>query len=265
MSQLHWLDTQEIWFPPTSSALKDPDGLLAAGGDLTPQRLVSAYSRGIFPWYSEGQPLLWWAPDPRMVLRPKNLYFGRSLRKFLRKHPFRITIDQEFETVMRQCGSVTRKDQDGSWITEEMIEAYSELHALGIAHSVEAWQDDELVGGLYGVALGRAYFGESMYSVVSGASKIAFSTLAQQLNQWQFELIDCQIQSEYLASFGAIEISRHNFEHALSKAVGANPQSAAEIPLAVRTVESDNLTIPILNWKQAWQMPEKGYDGSDQT
>ncbi|WP_082087084.1 leucyl/phenylalanyl-tRNA--protein transferase [Teredinibacter purpureus] len=264
MSQLHWLDTHEIWFPPTASALKDPDGLLAVGGDLTPPRLIQAYSRGIFPWYSEGQPLLWWTPDPRMVLLPENIHFGRSLKKLLRKQMFRITIDQAFETVMRQCGTIDRKEQDGSWITEEMIEAYVELNKMGVAHSVEAWLGDDLVGGLYGVALGSAYFGESMYSLVSGASKAAFSTLAQQLKRWQFELIDCQIESPYLASFGATEVSRDQFEETLARAIEKPPFAPKGMNSALRRINGSRSPF-ILEWQQAWEMPETGFNGIDAT
>jgi len=262
MSQLHWLDSTN-WFPPSKEALSDPDGLLAVGGDLSASRLIHAYSRGIFPWYSEGQPLLWWTPDPRMVLLPENLHFGRSLRKFLRKSLFTITIDTRFETVMRQCGTIERKNQDGSWITEEMIDAYMELHALGIAHSVEAWQQGELVGGLYGIALGRAYFGESMFSLVSGASKVAFSTLARQLQAWQFELIDCQISTEYLASFGAETMPRTEFEQRLRAAATRAP---AKIPSEQITVCNNGAQQhPIIQWKKHWQMPESGFDGSFET
>jgi leucyl/phenylalanyl-tRNA--protein transferase len=265
MSQLHWLEEQNTWFPPTKSALKDPDGLLAVGGDLTVDRLIKAYSLGIFPWYSDGQPLLWWSPDPRMVLSPDDLHLGRTLRKLLRKQPFRITFDQQFETVMRQCGTIARKEQDGSWITEEMIDAYMELHAMGVAHSVEVWQNDELVGGLYGIALGRSYFGESMYSLVSGASKVAFATLAQQLKLWGFELIDCQIHTQYLNSFGAKEIPRSEFEQRLAQTVNRTPTPLGNNGGIQKSVVTYAGKIPLLDWSQAWQMPEKGFDGLNNT
>jgi len=262
MSQLYWLDTEEIVFPPTSSALKDPDGLLAVGGDLTPERLVKAYSQGIFPWYSEGQPLLWWTPDPRLVLFTDKIHIGRTLRKLLRKQPFTITVDREFEQVMKYCGTIARDNQDGSWITDEMLQAYVDLHQLGIAHSVEAWQNDTLVGGLYGVALGRVFFGESMFSLVSGASKVAFSTLAKQLCAWQFELIDCQIHSDYLASFGASEISRSTFEALLRRMTAAQP-AADDVAVTTFDCSSSAITIPLINWQSAWQMPERGFDGTE--
>lgn len=263
MSQLYWLDSSDIGFPPSHKALRDPDGLLAVGGDLSLERLVLAYSSGIFPWYSEGQPLLWWTPNPRLVLTPARLHFGRSLRKILRKHPFKITVDNAFEQVMNQCGTIERKNQDGSWITQEMIDAYLTLHDRGIAHSVEAWQDGQLVGGLYGVALGRAFFGESMFSLVSGASKVAFSSLAKQLQHWQFELIDCQIHTPYLASFGAEEISREAFEQRLSQTVTLKPATNSNDGMSA--VTNGNLIHPIMHWSHHWQMSESGYNGSDET
>lgn len=266
MSQLHWLDS-DIWFPASDTALRDPDGLLAVGGDLTLSRLIHAYSRGIFPWYSEGQPLLWWTPDPRMVLMPGDLHLGRSVKKLLRKQPFTITIDSSFESVMRHCGTIERKNQDGSWITEEMIDAYMELHAKGIAHSVEARIDGELVGGLYGVALGRAYFGESMFSLVSGASKAAFATLARQLQLWQFELIDCQIHTKYLASFGATEMPRTEFERRLTSAAVKAPtvEFSEATPNQMMVYENGALQHPVIRWKDHWRMPESGFDGSVET
>jgi len=260
MSQLHWLDTSDLWFPPSCSALSDPDGLLAVGGDLSPNRLIKAYSLGIFPWYSEGQPLLWWTPDLRMTLAPQHLHIGRSVRKLLRKQHFQIRINTSFETVMRQCGTIDRQHQDGSWINEDMIEAYDQLHKMGIAHSIEAWQHNELVGGLYGVALGRVFFGESMFSLVSGASKATFATLAMQLKMWQFELIDCQIQSDYLASFGATEVSRKLFESQLQQAIKSPP--AADTPASCIELDDSDQQLPILDWSRHWQMPEYGYDGS---
>ncbi len=260
MSQLHWLDNENISFPPTNCALKYPDGLLAVGGDLTAERIINGYRQGIFPWYSEGQPLLWWTPDPRLVLYLSELHLGRSTKKLLRKKAFRITVDQCFETVMRQCGTIPRKDQDGSWITEEMVAAYVHLHQLGVAHSVEAWQEGELVGGLYGIALGKVYFGESMFSLVSGASKAAFSSLATQLQRWQFELVDCQIHSDYLESFGAIEVDRKQFEQSLQQYVCAAPGAEQ-----LHSVRSGKLDIPQVNWNKNWNLPEYGFDGSEQT
>lgn len=218
MSHLVWLDEQ-LCFPDTSSALDDPNGLLAVGGDLSPARLVAAYSRGIFPWYSAGQPILWWSPSPRMVLQPQNLHVGRSNRKLLANHPFTIKIDTAFAQVIAHCAEVLRCEQDGTWITQEIQHAYVRMHQLGYAHSIESWLDGELVGGLYGIAIGKAFFGESMFSLVSGASKVAFLSIAQQLQEWNYELIDCQIYTDYLASFGAEEVPREQFEALLNSAL----------------------------------------------
>lgn len=218
MTQLAWLGKAPR-FPNTSSALDDPNGLLAVGGDLSPARLLAAYSHGIFPWYSPGQPILWWSPSPRMVLQPQNLHIGRSNQKLLAKSPFEIRVDTAFEQVIRHCAEVFRPDQDGTWITQEIQYAYIEMHRLGYAHSIESWLNDELVGGLYGMAIGRAFFGESMFSLVSSASKVAFLTIAQQLQRWNYELIDCQIYTDYLASFGAQEIPREQFETLLAQAL----------------------------------------------
>ncbi|PCK10166.1 MAG: leucyl/phenylalanyl-tRNA--protein transferase [Alteromonadaceae bacterium] len=219
MDALVWLDEQHLEFPDTSQALCDPDGLLAVGGDLSPERLLQAYSRGIFPWFSDDQPILWWSPDPRTVLVPAELHVGRSVRKLLNKKPFKITMDHAFHQVIRQCASISRNGENGTWITDDMLEAYLDLHHAGFAHSVEAWQGDQLVGGLYGIALGKAFFGESMFSSASGASKIAFVHLVKQLQRWQFELIDCQMKTEYLMSFGAKEVSREQFESKLKLAI----------------------------------------------
>lgn len=212
MIHLPWLDPYDDRqpFPPPESALRDPDGLLAAGGSLAPERLLGAYRQGIFPWYSPGQPILWWSPDPRMVLFPAALKVSRSLRKTLKKGCFWITMDTMFETVMRKAAE-PREDQAGTWITPEMIRAYLRLHRLGWAHSVETWRDGELVGGLYGVAIGRVFYGESMFSRVSDASKAALVALAAQLLDWEFALIDCQMRTAHLASLGARELSRDEF------------------------------------------------------
>lgn len=218
MSQVAWLD-ETLDFPDTSSALDDPDGLLAVGGDLSKERLIAAYKNGIFPWYSEGQPILWWSPSPRMVLKPSDIYIGRSNRKLLKKHPFEIRVDTAFGEVMHHCAQISRDGQEGTWIMPEMIGAYIELHNAGYAHSIEAWKDDKLVGGLYGISLGKAFFGESMFSLESGASKVAFMTLVKNLESWQYQLIDCQIHTDYLASFGAHEVSRNEFEQMLCGAV----------------------------------------------
>ncbi len=218
MGELAWLD-ETLNFPETSLALDDPDGLLAVGGDLSVPRLLEAYRRGIFPWYSENQPILWWSPSPRTILRPENLHLGRSNKKLLRQNPFTIRVDTAFHQVITHCSSINRPDQDGTWIMDETIEAYTALYAAGYAHSIEAWRDGNLVGGLYGVSLGKVFFGESMFSLESGASKVAFMHLVKTLKEWEYQLIDCQIHTDYLASFGAVEISRDTFELALREAV----------------------------------------------
>lgn len=212
-----WL-TDDLEFPPLSKALRRPNGLLAAGGDLSVERLLAAYRRGIFPWYSDGEPILWWSPDPRMVLFPDELRVGRSLRKTLRKAPFEVRADSSFREVIAKC-SEPRADQPGTWITAEMQQAYGLLHRMGIAHSVESWRDGELVGGLYGVALGKVFFGESMFSRVTDASKVAFVHLVSQLIDWGFGLIDCQMRTPLLASFGAREIARAEFTSRLAELV----------------------------------------------
>jgi leucyl/phenylalanyl-tRNA--protein transferase len=200
---------EELVFPDPS--LATPHGLLAVGGDLSPERLLLAYESGIFPWYSEGRPLLWWSPSPRLVLFPAELVVQRSLKKAIRRQPYRITMDEAFAQVIRACAETPRPGQEGTWITAEMLDAYMRLHELGYAHSVEAWHDDELVGGLYGVSLGRAFFGESMFAHRPDASKIAFVELVHQLAAWQFEIIDCQVVTEHLLRFGAREIDRDEF------------------------------------------------------
>lgn len=197
----------ELSFPPVDSATED--GLLAYGGDLSAERLLLAYKSGIFPWYNTGDPILWWAPNPRLVLFLDEFVLRKSLKKRM-KH-FEIRYDTSFEQVIRECGSVSREGQQGSWIIPEIIEAYLRLHDLGYAHSIEAWQNGELVGGLYGVMIGKMFFGESMFSKVSDASKVAFATLIERLKKEGCELIDCQISSPHLISLGAREISRQEF------------------------------------------------------
>jgi leucyl/phenylalanyl-tRNA---protein transferase len=204
-----WLE-QGGAFPAVETAMRRPNGLLAAGGDLSSERLLRAYRLGIFPWYSEGEPIMWWSPDPRMVLFPDELKVARSLSKTLRKPDYEIRADTAFAAVIDAC-SEPRPRQRGTWITPQMKQAYCRLHELGKAHSVETWRKGELVGGLYGVALGRVFFGESMFSRASDASKIALVALVQQLKGWQFGLIDCQMNTPLLASFGAREIPRSRF------------------------------------------------------
>ena len=207
-------DIHKAIFPDVELALTEPDGLLAVGGDLSVERLTAAYQQGIFPWYSEGQPILWWSPDPRMVLEPKDIKISRSLSKTIRKQEFKITFDQSFREVITACSESRLEKgriQDETWILDEMIEAYVQLHEQGYAHSVECWQNGKLVGGLYGLAIGKVFFGESMFSRVSDASKIAFVSLAKQLEKWGFKLIDCQVYTSHLESLGASMISRQQF------------------------------------------------------
>ncbi len=207
----------DLVFPNPEAA--DPSGLLAVGGDLEPERLLLAYSLGIFPWYEEGQPLLWHSPDPRFVLRPDSLRIARSLRKTLAKQPYRIRLDTAFPLVVRACSRVRRRGQQGTWITRDMVDAYVRLHELGFAHSAEAWEGDALVGGLYGVSLGSAFFGESMFFVRPDASKVAFVTLARQLDAWGFDLIDCQVHTPHLQRFGAEPWARSRYLEALSRSL----------------------------------------------
>ncbi len=203
-------------FPPVEHA---EDGLLAVGGDLGPERLVLAYSSGIFPWYSRGQPILWHSPDPRLVLRVEDLHVPKSLRKTIRKGTFRFTLDEAFPEVIDACARVKRPGQRDTWITPEMKRAYVELHRLGLAHSAEAWQGERLVGGLYGVSLGAAFFGESMFTRVPDASKAAFVVLVEQLRPWGITLVDSQVHTEHVARFGAIECSRRDYLGLLRKAL----------------------------------------------
>lgn len=212
-----WLDDR-IEFPPPERALHEPNGLLAAGGDLSPARLLAAYRRGIFPWYSTGQPLLWWSPDPRMVLMPEEFRMPRSLAKRLRRRDYEVRADSAFAAVITGCAQ-PRGDGGGTWITEEMQAAYRGLHALGHVHSVETWIGGELAGGLYGVAIGRAFFGESMFTRVPDASKIALAHLVHQLRRWGFGVIDCQMNTAHLARFGAREIPRAAFSRQLVELV----------------------------------------------
>jgi len=201
--------SQELIFPPVE--LAEDDGLLAVEGDLTPDRLILAYENGIFPWYSEGEPILWWSPDPRFVLFPAELHISKSLKKALNQNPFKITYDQAFSEVMKNCGQRQRPNQDGTWITPAMLEAYSNLHLMGLAHSVEAWNEGRLVGGLYGVSLGKCFYGESMFYLEENASKIAFVHLVKKLHNAGYQLIDCQVYTPYLESFGARLIPRKEF------------------------------------------------------
>jgi len=209
---------QDLCFPPVEQA--SPEGLLAVGGDLRPERLLEAYRHGIFPWYSDNQPILWWSPDPRTVLIPDKLHISRSLKRSLRPGLFSVTLDRCFRDVMRHCAGPRPQYPDGgTWITAEMLEAYTTLHELGYAHSVEAWQERQLVGGLYGVALGSVFFAESMFTRVPDASKVALVSLVRQLEAWRFHIIDCQQASPHVMRLGAEEISRRDFLDHLAEAV----------------------------------------------
>lgn len=210
--------SKRLSFPPPHLAIKE--GLLAVGGDLSPERIMLAYRNGIFPWYSPGEPILWWSPDPRLVLYPDELRISRSLRKVIKKKTFHITFDRSFQNVIQACADAKRSYGEGTWITDEMKAAYCELHRQGYAHSVEAWQGDNLVGGLYGLAIGRAFFGESMFSRVSNASKVAFVNLVENLKGMKFSIIDCQVRTTHLIRFGAREIPRKLFLDQVGKAVG---------------------------------------------
>ncbi|MBT4520435.1 MAG: leucyl/phenylalanyl-tRNA--protein transferase [Halieaceae bacterium] len=206
-------------FPPSSEALDYPNGLLAVGGELTSRRLIAAYRRGIFPWYEAPQPVMWWTPDPRSVLFPESLHISRSLRKTLRRDQFGLSVDRHFNAVMGYCGS-SRRDGPGTWISNAMLGAYTQLHELGIAHSVEIYSRDQvLVGGLYGVALGQVFFGESMFSTASDASKVALVALVGILQRRGCKLIDCQVESDHMNSMGARNIARLDFEALLAQTV----------------------------------------------
>ncbi len=221
MLSLPWLRPDSYAFPPVESALTEPDGLLAAGGDLLPERLINAYRQGIFPWFNEDQPILWWSPDPRCVLFPNELHLSRSLRKRLRRGDYRVTFDHAFADVITACG--TRPDE-GTWITDSMRGAYLQLHEQGVAHSVEVWIDNALAGGLYGIAIGGVFFGESMFSHQTNGSKIAFAHLIDHLQRWGYRMVDCQVHNNHLTTLGAREISRDEFCNALSRLTALSPQ-----------------------------------------
>jgi len=209
-------------FPPVERALRSPNGLLAACGDLSATRLLEAYRHGIFPWFNPEDPILWWSPDPRMVLIPGEFKISRSLAKVLRNSSYEVRSDTAFELVMRACAA-PRGEQHGTWIQEDMIAAYCALHEMGYAHSVETWIDGKLAGGLYGVSIGRIFYGESMFSRASNASKIALAHLARQLERWQFGMIDCQMNTPHLASLGAREIPRAEFIARLQELIHCAP------------------------------------------
>lgn len=219
------LDETTIAFPPAD--LADASGLLAVGGDLRTERLLAAYRAGLFPWYSEGEPILWWSPDPRLVLFPGDLKVSERLRRVIRKGDFDITMDTVFEEVIRACASVNDRARQGTWIVDDMIDAYCRLHRAGYAHSVEAWQEGRLAGGLYGLSLGRCFFGESMFTRVSNASKAAFVGLVGFLAARNFDMIDCQMTTAHLVRFGAVEIRRNTFLKRLTAALQAPTMTGA--------------------------------------
>lgn len=216
---MHWLD-DNISFPHPFEA--NEDGIVALGGDLSPERLILAYRKGIFPWFNDGDIPMWWSPNPRSVLYTNEIKISKSMRNILNRGMFHVTVDTAFEKVIRKC-RISRVDKEGTWITEDIIRSYVTLHNLGFAHSVEVWQENELVGGLYGVSMGNMFFGESMFSQVSNASKVGFIFLANKLNQFGFKIIDCQIQNPHLESMGAVEIAREEFLVELNESLSKCP------------------------------------------
>ena len=217
----------EVIFPPQSHA--EPNGLLAIGGDLSVKRLLFAYSSGIFPWFNEDDPILWWAPDPRFIIIPSELKVSRSLEKIIRQKKFTVTANRAFKKVVESCADIRKKGGEGTWITEEMIAAYCRLHELGFAHSIESWKGNKLAGGLYGLCLGKCFFGESMFHTETDASKVSFVSMVRALERRQFHLIDCQMPTEHLKSFGARGLRRHEFLERLTKG-GVFP-SAYQFPV----------------------------------
>jgi leucyl/phenylalanyl-tRNA---protein transferase len=220
-----WI-TRGASFPSPNNALVEPDGLLCAGGDLTPETIISAYRQGIYPWFSTGQPILWWTPDPRMVLFPHELKISSSLAKTIRQQKFEVRYDTQFRQVIEACAA-PREDGGGTWIVEDIQNAYTALHKIGVAHSAESWRDGELVGGLYGVAIGNAFFGESMFARETDASKVAFVALVEKLRADGFGIIDCQQQTKHLASFGAQPISRHAFLQHLKELINSTDANSS--------------------------------------
>ncbi|MDQ2070711.1 leucyl/phenylalanyl-tRNA--protein transferase [Natronospira bacteriovora] len=246
MSRLPWIEADApVQFPNPQTALDDPNGLLAAGGDLSPQRLLTAYRQGIFPWFDRRSPILWWSPNPRLVIYPGHLHVSRRLRRTLRRMDYQVSLDRAFDQVIAACADVRlRRDQDGTWITESMRDAFQALHRLGHAHSVEVWRKDELIGGLYGVAIGRVFFGESMFSRQSDGSKIAMAWLDAQLAEWGFALMDCQVENPHLLRMGALTLSRPAFLAALDRHTAepgpASPWQLTTRPEACRRKDGDD-------------------------
>ena len=227
-TKLFWIAANKYGhtFPPISEALTDPDGLLAAGGELNIKRLLDAYRQGIFPWFDDTQPILWWSPNPRTVLYPGHAHISRSLKKTLNRNLFTITFDQAFSEVITEC-SAPRGSDRGTWLTPEMIDAYINLHKNNHAHSIECWQNNELVGGLYGVSVGRVFFGESMFSRVTDASKVCLVKLSEHLKEWDYDLIDCQVESDHLTRMGAEQITREKFANHLLQSCPKTPARQA--------------------------------------
>lgn len=219
MPSLVWIpeDAPADSFPPAAQALEQPNGLLCAGGDLSLERLITAYQQGIFPWYGEDEPLLWWSPNPRTLISCESFHLSRSMRRFLKQHPYRLSIDENFSAVIQACAA-PRATSPETWIVAEMHEAYCALHEAGYAHSLEVWQDNDLVGGIYGVNVGAAFCGESMFSRRTNTSKLALWSLLQQLKRWQIELFDCQLWNQHLGSLGAYEVSREDYLQQLAQA-----------------------------------------------
>lgn len=225
----------DIVFPPQSHA--EPNGLLAIGGDLSTERLLLAYSSGIFPWFNEDDPILWWAPDPRFIVVPSEIKVSKSLEKVIRKGKFRVTANKAFNDVIKSCALIRKKGGEGTWITKEMIEAYCLLHELGYAHSIESWYNNKLVGGLYGLCLGKCFFGESMFHTVTDASKVAFVSMVRALEEQEYDLIDCQMPTEHLKSLGARGIRRNDFLERLIKG-GVFP-STVQSPVSFHIFDND--------------------------
>jgi leucyl/phenylalanyl-tRNA--protein transferase len=230
-SRVEWLSPQDApsYFPDVETALREPDGLLAAGGDLSSERMLSAYASGIFPWYEEGQPILWWSPDPRCILRPDEFQTSRRLNQYLRRSTFTMSCNRAFADVIRACAE-SRPSQQGTWITPDMITAFEQLHAEGWAHSVEIWDESELVGGIYGLSIGRVFFGESMFSRRDNTSKFAMFALCQILTENNFALLDCQVLSQHLITLGARLIPRSEFSAILRTSCTPNAQFSAWPP-----------------------------------
>lgn len=220
---LPWLNPDDP-FPAAERAMREPNGLLCAGLDLSPERILAAYRQGIFPWFNHGEPVLWWSPNPRMVLVPDEFKLSRSLRQRMKKGGYEIRVDTSFEQVMTACGE-SRKGQSGTWIGPAMMDAYTSLHEMGYAHSIETWMDGELAGGLYGLAIGRMFYGESMFARRTDASKMALAHLCRQLDLWGFELIDCQMETAHLASLGAKQVSREVFIQEMKRLIKLPPMA----------------------------------------